>query len=153
MDQTDSRLCWDQEKLPGWTTQGHALIIGYMKCFCVYNSWRTLFAAILVAILALSPALQGHAAAVHPDHFAVQLQQVNTDTQRIDCCIDGESSDDALNAGCSACVLPCMSALNALIPGPTMTSFFAATSHLLPVGQVMGGLAAAPDLRPPKTRS
>jgi len=109
--------------------------------------------AVLVTFLSIAPGLQGHASTTHPDHFTVQLQPVHTDTQRIDCCIDGESSEHTLNAECSACVLPCMSALLALLPGPTISTYFAATSHLLPVGQVMGGLAAVPDLRPPKTRS
>ncbi len=109
--------------------------------------------AVLVTMFALAPALQGHASATHPDHFAAQLQQELAEAQRADCCIDGESTEHALKAACSFCVLPCMTALHALIPGPFATSYSGSASHHLPVGQVVGGLAAAPDLRPPKTRS
>lgn len=124
-----------------------------MKCLCICSSWRFLAAAFLVALLAFAPALQVHAAAAHPDHFAVQVQQDDAAAQRADCCIDGESTDHVMGSGCSSCVLPCMSAVHALVPSLNMTSYFASGSHLITVGQVMGGLAAAPDLRPPKTRS
>lgn len=124
-----------------------------MKCLCACSSWRSLAAAFLVALLAFAPALQGHAVAAHPDHFAAQLQQDDTAEQRSDCCIDGERTDHVMDAGCSSCVLPCMSALHALVPGLNMTSCVVPGSHRLTVDQVMGGLAAAPDLRPPKTRS
>lgn len=124
-----------------------------MKRRCACTSWSSLAAAILVAMLVLAPVLQGHAAAEHPNSFDVQLQHEHTVAQRADCCVDGESTDHILGAECSSCVLPCMSALHSLLPDPTMTSFFTSAPHLLSVGQVMGGLAAAPDLRPPKTHS
>lgn len=106
----------------------------------------------LVAILTLAPALQGHAAATHPG-FAVQQQHEYADAQRADCCVNSEGTGHVLDAECSTCVLPCMSALHALIPDPSMSPFFMSASLRLLVGQVMGGLAAAPYLRPPKTRS
>lgn len=124
-----------------------------MKSLCAHSLWRSLLAAVLVAMLALLPTHQGHASAAHSDHFAVQSSQNPSDAQRADCCIDAEGADHALKAACASCVLPCMSALHALIPSPLVTSFSGDLSYLLPDGQVVGGLAAAPDPRPPKTHS
>lgn len=120
---------------------------------CTYSFWRPWIAAIFVAMLVFSPILQGHALAAHPNNFDVQLQQEHADTQRANCCVDGENPDHALDAECSSCILPCMSTLHSLLLDPTSITVFASVPYLLSGGQIMGGLAAAPDLRPPKTRS
>lgn len=124
-----------------------------MTCFCANNSLRSLFAAILVAVFALAPALQGHAAATHPQHFNVQLPHADTDAQRADCCIDDDGTGHAMIVECGACVLPCISSLHSLFHDVTTMTFFMSASYYLAAGQIMGGRATAPGLRPPKARS
>ncbi|WP_430389757.1 hypothetical protein [Blastomonas fulva] len=124
-----------------------------MKDRFVYSFWRPWIVAIFVAMLVFAPVLQGHAPAAHPNNFDVQLQHEHADTQRANCCVDGENPDHALDAECSSCILPCMSTLHSLLPDPTLIPFFLSVPYLLSCGQILGGLAAAPDLRPPKTRS
>lgn len=118
-----------------------------------FRLWLAFFAMILVAALVFIPDLQRHSHAAHVDHMPQLLHSEHVDAQIANCCIDGDGSQQAKEAACQSCVLPCMTTVVFLIPCSGPPSFAGAGSYCPPPGQVAGGINAAPDLRPPITRS
>lgn len=118
-----------------------------------FRLWLTFFATILVAAFVFIPDLQRQSHPAHVGHLTHVLHFQHADAQIANCCIDGEGSEQAKEAPCHSCMLPCMSTVVFLIPGSSPTSFAGAGSYRPPPGQVAGGITAAPDLRPPITRS
>lgn len=121
---------------------------------CARSSWKLLFAAILVAVLVFGSDLQSHDVAAHFDHVNHSTQQEFAYGQIEDCCaVEGEKGGHPGDAECSACLLPCATALQFLIPvlQTVPAPEFALTRS--PYAQATSGITAAPDLRPPISRS
>lgn len=121
-----------------------------MRLTNAHSVWQSIFATILVVLLALGSSLQAQAAASHADHVMIQMPTMEANAQHEDCCADGES---AAHAVCGTCVLPCMTPLQALLDTPLMAAPVGVSLHHALDGQVPTGLSTAPDFRPPKTSS
>lgn len=124
-----------------------------MDRFLASNVMRSLLAAILVAVLALAPTLQAHAAEMHPDHMDVLLQHDETDAERKDCCLDSNGTGHASDANCGICILPCVSSLQAVLQYQGKGFTVGMSLHHALDEQISSGLSTTPHLRPPQTRS
>ena len=124
-----------------------------MRLNSAQSIWQSAFATILVVLLALGSTLQAQAAASHPDRAVAQMQLAEADGQHADCCTETKGGEHARHASCGTCVLPCMTALHALMDSPVAALLVGTSAHHGLGGQVAAGLSTAPDLRPPKARS
>lgn len=116
----------------------------------VHSCWRWILAATLVALLALAPALQGHAAELHMDAVSTGVE---TEAPHAHPCPEDGHVDHGQQPSCTPCVLHCMGGVHAFAFNPDIPSDLTLSAYPVLEGQIPRGLATAPKLRPPKTRS